>query len=258
MRKIVIGVVALSILAITPQTEAAVRRPACAGIDHRTNAPPAMADENTLVGQRWDAAHGVWSEVDLVAVSNGSAAYHYKLWQQGTANGVGAPIDTTLAYVKTLVTKTRHQGVPTAWEMLRSIKRTNGKAVIEMHYAWTQGHVQGLVNQIRTLGLQQRIWLTGTKARLAMLKPLIGPLFQVMYRVKPDKPANDALLQKYGADVVQVRGSERIQRVRYYRNHGYPVWGSGPRSAWPALKALGIRRVQTDLPVGWIRYCKAR
>lgn len=237
---------------------AAKRLPPCAGIDHRTNAPPAMADENTIVGQRWDAAHGVMSEIDMVATLNGGAAYHYKLWEQGTRNGVGAPSTTTSAYVKTLVTKDRGQGVPTAGEMLLSIKRTHGKALIELHYTWTRERIQGLVNQIRSMHMQKQIWLTGTKDRLSILKTMVGPLFKVVFRIKVGKPADDHLLQKYGADIVQVRGNELPARVSYYRSHGYPVWGSGPRSAWSGLKALGVRRVQTDLPVGWIRYCKAR
>jgi len=252
---IVIGsVVVASLVDAAPAT----KRPGCRAADHRTNAGPSHADENTIEGQRWDASRNIISEIDLAAIRNGTVAYHYKTWDQGS-NGTGLPSETDISYVRNLVTKPRGQQVPFASEMLRSIKRTHGQAILELHYFpyWTEAHVERLLTQIRHYKLQRSVWLTGTKDALTMVKKHSGPLIQVMFRVKPGKPANDALLTKYGADVVQVRGSETIQRVRYYRAHGYPVWGSGPRTSFPALLALGIRNTQSDTPIAWLRLCRA-
>ncbi|MCW2797906.1 hypothetical protein [Nocardioides sp.] len=253
---VVIIVLPLTLLAVDVGDAATARQ--CRAVDHRAGSGP--NDDNTIEGMKRDVASGgTWSELDAAAVIGGTVLFHETRWEQGT-NGSGKVEDSTYSYASTLWTTDHHQQVPTLRQALNYLDSSGGHALIEIHHwpTWTPKHLRALVNGIRSRGLQDQVFLTGTRGALGALAKMAAGITAI-YRPDSDEVFTRKQARDLSVEGVQVGLAFTAAKVAAWQRVGFRVWARQARSdSWNTWIRRNVVTVQSDNPDGWLKWCRSK
>lgn len=235
----------------------------CVPIAHRAG-PTETADENTAAAIIRDGKLGAWAEVDVRRLKSGGFVLMHDDTFKRTTDGWGVVEDQTLDYVRTLRTEPNGQPVPTLEEALIAAKQSGATLYVELkryeNLYWQTADLEqiaGLVTKHKMLG---QVYFGGTRGALNDLRD-VTPELRTFWRTKNRDRPTLVQARKRSVEVIQTTPSRvTAAMVKRLQADGYTVavQSMDKPVGWRSAHKLGIRMVQTNVPLTYRKWCHSR
>jgi hypothetical protein len=253
--KLVAIAVALAVICTAPA--AGAKEKLCGVQTHRFG-PTATIDDNTLEGLARSTTMGARAEGDLVPLTDGFVIFHERLWQQ-KSSGIGVPWETDTAYADSLTTTPNGQQIVLLDQALDYAAAHGTKLILELHQwneAWTQERVEEVIANVQARGMLGQVWFTSTIPGMTALAA-VAPEAITVWRVEADQTPTTDFIANRSVEVLQVPHSSTVLEVQTWRSWGVLVQGRRVDPPfWKKAYRLGLRTVQTNEPLRWLRFCR--